>query len=757
MITVSYDLHDQINETLMVLQSDSLQTILVEVAVFAPLRTTFDYLFECGGPQGVVERGHRVRVPLKNSERVGIVLSTRVLDERVDRRLKKIIEIIDDKPVIADKMLVLATWASSYYQHPIGEVISLILPGLLRTTAKIPSFKTNVWSISPLGLKACEEELVKGSRQQEILHRLVSAPMAGHEALNSLQFAWRAPLEKLVEKGWVVKTLNTPLQKEEPPIQKSEVILNSEQINAVSIIEANLEKFRPIVLYGITGSGKTEVYFSVMHKVLAAGKQVLFLVPEIALTKHLISRFRERFGSRVTLLHSARSKMERVRAWDDSASGKAGILLGTRSAVWFDLPKLGAIFVDEEHDGAYKQQDGFKYSARDIAIVRAQRNQIPVVLGSATPSFETLANIKHGKYDLAKLIKRPLAPTKTKIEALDMRGLSLQGGLSLLLIDRMRRHLLLGQQVVLFLNRRGYSPLLICRECGEIRSCYRCDAYLVYYKKRSILRCHHCDYKISLDRVPVCCEGQNMAPIGLGTESIEEEVTQLFPGKNIARVDRDTIKSGDSFEIILRDIETKKIDILIGTQMISKGLDFENVTLVGVVDADSRLYSIDFRAEERLAQLLVQVAGRAGRGKKAGEMVLQTHNPDNPVLQRIITDGYDAYANVALEERKIAGLPPFISMVIIRAESQYVARPNNFLSRVKMLLEKNSIDAIKITNPIPAVISQRSGRHRALLVLRLMKRSDVRALISPAIKDIEILARKIKLRWSIDVDPHDTL
>jgi primosomal protein N' (replication factor Y) len=590
----------------------------------------------------------------------------------------------------------------------------------------------------------------------ELLQFLASSPNNVLETFQSLTFSWQAPLRKLVEKGWVTKSTSKATDGE-AIIVKSKVTLNSEQMNAKSIIERNLGKFRPIVLYGVTGSGKTEVYFEVMQTVILSGKQVLFLLPEIALTKHLISRFRERFGCQVALLHSARSNSERISAWQDCLSGRVSILLGTRSAVWFDLPNLGVIIVDEEHDSAYKQYDGFKYSARDIAIVRAKKNSIPIILGSATPSFETLANIKSGKYDVIKLLDRPSALVDTSTKILDVRGSSLKSGLSNILIERMRHHLDLGQQVVLFLNRRGYAPLLICRNCGDIRRCYRCDAYLVYYKSRKILSCHHCGYKISLAKISACCEGQNMEPIGLGTESIEEEVKQQFPNKNVVRVDRDSVKSGDSFEIILHSIEEKKVDIVIGTQMISKGLDFENVTLVGVVDADSRLYSIDFRAEERLAQLLIQVTGRAGRGGKAGEMVLQTHRPDNPVLRRVIDEGYETYSNLALAERELAQLPPYVSMVIIRAESQQVSRPKSFLLGVKKLLEKDSDGKLKVTDPIPALMAQRAGRHRYLLVIRVMKKSDIHNFIQSTIPDIENLARKIKLRWAIDVDPHDTL
>lgn len=730
---------------------------IVQVAVFAPLRSTFDYVFDSDNDENLdIKIGTRVRVSLRNSKRIGIVVSFSRFDVTCRRKLKDILEVIDNKPIVSRKMLALASWAASYYHHPLGEVISLMLPSKMRKGDRVPVSKSYIWNVSQAGRDALEARTVNGARQLELLQFLASSPNNVLETFQSLTFSWQAPLRKLVEKGWVTKSTSKATDGE-AIIVKSKVTLNSEQMNAKSIIERNLGKFRPIVLYGVTGSGKTEVYFEVMQTVILSGKQVLFLLPEIALTKHLISRFRERFGCQVALLHSARSNSERISAWQDCLSGRVSILLGTRSAVWFDLPNLGVIIVDEEHDSAYKQYDGFKYSARDIAIVRAKKNSIPIILGSATPSFETLANVKSGKYDVIKLLDRPSALVDTSAKILDVRGSSLKSGLSNMLIERMRHHLDLGQQVVLFLNRRGYAPLLICRDCGDIRSCYRCDAYLVYYKSRKILSCHHCGYKISLAKISACCDGQNMEPIGLGTESIEEEIKQQFPNKNVVRVDRDSVKSGDSFEIILRSIEEKKVDIVIGTQMISKGLDFENVTLVGVVDADSRLYSIDFRAEERLAQLLIQVTGRAGRGGKAGEMVLQTHRPDNPVLRRVIDEGYETYSNLALAERELAQLPPYVSMVIIRAESQQVSRPKSFLLGVKKLLEKDSDGKLKVTDPIPALMAQRAGRHRYLLVIRVMKKSDIHNFIQSTIPDIENLARKIKLRWTIDVDPHDTL
>jgi primosomal protein N' (replication factor Y) len=728
--------------------------VIATVAVFAPLRRKYDYSALSSMYESLVI-GSRVWVPLRSSFRVGVVLQIRDSAGADISKLKSIVEILDDGPVISKKMLDLACWASAYYHHPIGEVVATILPAPLRTKTLISAVGRESWGLTELGRRALEEVSVKGSRQKHILEVLQHNGSVSAEELGELGYNWRSPMRILLKRNFAVKSVvSTPIAS--VGLLGSSTILNEEQTHASKTIHETLGRFQPTVLYGVTGSGKTEVYFDVIDSVLQSGGQTLFLLPEIALTKHLVTRFRQRFGNQVATLHSGLNKKERVATWVRSKKAEVGVLLGTRSAVWMDLPDLKLIIVDEEHDAAYKQQDGFRYSARDIAIVRAQRADIPVVLGSATPSFETLANIERKDFQLVRLKTRPLASSKTKVESIDVRGLKLIGGMSEPLIRNMREHLAKGRQVVLFLNRRGYSPVMICRSCGMLITCLQCDAYLVYHKQKNSLTCHHCGYRKFAFRKVGCCAEETIEPLGLGTEGIEEAVRDLFPDKTVCRVDRDSVRSPKALEKILSEIGTGEIDILIGTQMVSKGLDFENVTLVGVVDADSRLYSIDFRAEERLAQLLVQVSGRAGRGSKPGAVFVQTHKPENAVLRRIIDDGYDVYSKLALPERREVGFPPYVAMALVRAESKYPDRPTFFLAGVRGILQEESSKA-DISFPIPAVMALRAGRVRALLIVRAPMKMEIQNLLAACLDKIESLSKEVRIRWTIDVDPQETL
>jgi primosomal protein N' (replication factor Y) (superfamily II helicase) len=733
----------------------SLRKVIATVALFAPLRQMYDYIVSSSMYESLLI-GHRVWVPLRSSFRVGIVLRIRDSSAVDISRFKLIIEILDESPIVSEKMLDLACWASAYYHHPIGEVVATILPAPLRKKALIPSIGSESWVLTELGRQAIKLGSVKGSRQKDLLTTLERNESVSAEELGELDYNWRSPMRIILERNYAVKRLVVATPMASVGLLGSKTVLNAEQTHASKTIHETLGRFQPTVLYGVTGSGKTEVYFDVIDTVIERGGQILFLLPEIALTKHLVKRFRHRFGNQVAALHSGLNNKERLTTWVRIQKSEVRVLLGTRSAVWLDLPDLKLIIVDEEHDTAYKQQDGFRYSARDIAIVRAQRANIPVVLGSATPSFETLVNVEHRSYQLVRLNTRPLASSKTKVQSIDVRGLKLIGGLSEPLIRNMRDHLGNGRQVVLFLNRRGFSPMMICRSCGMLMTCLRCDAYLVYHKQKESMICHHCGYRKSAFSKVNCCIEEVIEPLGLGTEGIEEAVRDLFPDKRVCRVDRDSIRSPKALEKILSEIGSGEIDILIGTQMVSKGLDFENVTLVGVVDADSRLYSIDFRAEERLAQLLVQVSGRAGRGSKPGAVFIQTHKPENAVLRRIIDDGYDAYSKLALPERKEVGFPPYVAMALVRAESKDSNRPTLFLAKVREILVEENPKA-DISFPIPAVMALRAGRVRALLIVRAPVKIEVQSLLAACLDKIENLSKVVRIRWTIDVDPQETL
>ncbi|MCB1746221.1 MAG: primosomal protein N' [Gammaproteobacteria bacterium] len=721
-----------------------------EVAVFAPLRQVFDYRVPAGlNPR----RGARVWVPFGTAHRVGVVVAVHG-DGRGESapELKPLDAVLDAEPLLDPAMLRLAAWSADYYQHPLGDVLAALLPTVLRRRQQLPDHGRRGWRVTAAGRAEQATLGRRAPKQRRLLDHLGEAALP-EQALVELDFDWRATLRRLQARGWVEAV------RLEPPAPQPATpgpTLNAEQQAAVDAVGAALGEFQAWLLWGVTGSGKTEVYLDLIARVLAAGRQALVLVPEIALTQHLLDRFRQRFGSRVGVLHSGLGERERALTWDACRRGEIGVLVGTRSAVWVGLPTLGLVVVDEEHDASYKQQDGFRYSARDVAIVRAQQAGIPVLLGSATPSLETLANAARGKYRELRLDARALAASPPAIECVDVRGLGLRGGLGDQLVEAMHAHLARGEQVMLFLNRRGYAPLLICRHCGEPRRCDRCDAFLVYHKGIDAARCHHCDRYLPMRRPASCCELPEIAPIGLGTERVEEIVAELFPGHRVCRMDRDTVRHPATLAAMLEDIAAGRVDILIGTQMVAKGLDFAAITLVGIVDADSRLYALDFRAEERLAQLLVQVAGRAGRAARAGRVLIQTHQPRHPVLRRVIDHGYGAYARAALAEREQASLPPFAAMAVLRAESPRAERPLAFLADARRLLLDGG-EAVEISFPIPALMERRAGRYRALIVLSAATRGAIGRTLGPTLEALDGAARAARVRYSIDVDPQDTL
>ncbi|MEX2480574.1 MAG: primosomal protein N' [Gammaproteobacteria bacterium] len=733
--------------------NDASPVRVVSVAVFAPLRQLYDYRSDSPNDAVDLAPGTRVWVPFGRSYRVGVVVAARMEAAARASDLKAIDDILDVEPVLDAHMLALAAWAAGYYHHPLGDVIAALLPTRLRRRRALPVQGSTAWRLTPAGRAALPELGANAARQQQLMAQLADGTV-DEIALSANDFDWRPVLRRLEKKAWVERH-TIPATRNIAPIPPG-IALNAEQKQAVDEICAHRDEFRTFLLYGITGSGKTEVYLEVIAHCLAEQRQALVLVPEIALTQQLVGRFRQRFGTRVALLHSGLGEGERAQTWDACRSGRADVLIGTRSAVWVGLPRLGLIVVDEEHDPSYKQQDGFRYSARDVAVMRAQQAGIPIVLGSATPSLETLANVERGKFTCLHLAARALAQPLPTIECLDVRGLDLNGGLSDALLRAMREHLARGEQVMLFLNRRGYAPLLLCRACGEPRRCDRCDAFLVYHKASDTARCHHCDRLLPMRRPARCCAEEDIAPIGHGTERVEEMVTELFPGRRICRMDRDTVRHPAALAAMLDDIGAGRVDILIGTQMVAKGLDFAAITLVGVVDADSRLYALDFRAEERLAQLLIQVAGRAGRAHKPGRVLIQTHQPRHPVLRRIIDEGYAAYAAQALAERREAALPPYAAMAIVRGESTQIARPLEFLAAARKLLLSEA-SPVAVSFPIPALMERRAGRYRGLIVISADSRRAIGRLLGRHMDDLDALARRVRVRFSIDVDPQDTL
>lgn len=533
-------------------------------------------------------------------------------------------------------------------------------------------------------------------------------------------------------------------------------VLNDAQQVAVDAILAAKNEFKTFLLDGVTGSGKTEVYLRSIAEVLESGRQVLVLVPEISLTPQTISRFRNRFPVPIAALHSGLSEQERLRGWLAARSGVAQIVIGTRSAIFTPFAKLGLIIVDEEHDQSFKQQDRFRYQARDLAILRASYNSIPIVLGSATPSLESLLNVKRKRYECLSLPLRAGDAKMPTFELVDLSRTREEEGLSSTLLNSMRAHLEQGNQVMLFLNRRGFAPVVYCQHCGWIEECKRCDANMVYHRSPARLQCHHCDARSSIPaKCKKCGEGAPQ-PIGLGTQRLEEVLAKHFTDVPIIRVDRDNTKRKGAMQDLLEQIHTEKKAILLGTQMLAKGHHFPDVTLVGIVDADSGLFSADFRAMEQMGQLLLQVSGRAGRANKPGTVLIQTRHPEHALLQVLLKQGYAAFAETLLQEREQAMLPPFSYFAVIRAEAYAEDRAKHFLNKIKKIFAEANYP-ISVLGPVSALLAKKKGLHCQHLLIKADKRSSLQHYLSLLIQQIEKFPTGEPVKWILDVDPVEVI
>jgi primosomal protein N' (replication factor Y) len=530
-------------------------------------------------------------------------------------------------------------------------------------------------------------------------------------------------------------------------------MLNSAQGSAVEEILGALGRFQAFLLEGVTGSGKTEVYLRVIERVVHLGLQALVLVPEIGLTPQTVDRFRRRLPVPVAVLHSGLGERERLRAWLAARDGEAPVVVGTRSAVFVPLRAPGVLIVDEEHDLSYKQQEGFRYSARDLAVVRGQQQGVPVVLGSATPSLESLHNTSLGRYRRLALPERAAGAGQPGLAVVDLRRRRLQHGLSEALLAAVAGRLGRGEQVLLFLNRRGFAPVLLCHDCGWTATCARCDARLTLHRRAGCLRCHHCGAEQAVAVACPECGSQDLRPVGAGTERIEAALGDAFPSARIARIDRDTVRRKGALEKALARVQEGEADILIGTQMLAKGHHFPNVTLVGVVDADGGLFSADFRAGEHLAQRILQVAGRAGRGDRPGEVLVQSHHPDHPLLRALLEDGYPAFAATALAERREAGLPPYSFAALLRAESADARAALAFLAEARAGLPGDLPEGLQVLGPAPSPMERRAGRYRGQLLLLSPGRPGLHRVLDSWLPVIEDLRSARRVRWSLDVDP----
>jgi primosomal protein N' (replication factor Y) len=650
--------------------------MILQIALDTPLRRMFDYLpppgLETGaGARGVPAPGARVLVPFGRQRLIGILVGV-VSETTVPlHKLKAAVEFLDERPVFDPVTFELLRWAADYYHHPIGEVYAAALPAALRLGLPA-AVSTEHWSLTARGREELEEPSSRRAPQQRALLSWL-ADRTDATADEAGEFFKASLLKNLAARGWIAASVPTepsvltPMQIE--PGMRAELALTGAQRQAVEGILATLSTFSVHLLDGVTGSGKTEVYLRAIAAAIAGGGQALVLVPEIALTPQLVDRFRSRFRAGVAVVHSGLTDSERRDAWRSAHGGQARIIIGTRSAVFTSLPKLALIVVDEEHDASYKQQEGFHYSARDLAVMRARGAAVPVILGSATPSLETVENAASGRYIRHLLPQRPGAAQPPRMTLIDLRRHAAEQGLSTPAIQAIDQHLKAGGQIIVFLNRRGYAPSLFCNSCGWVAPCKHCDARMTLHRRALKLRCHHCGAQAAVPTICANC-GQALLAVGQGTERVEETLTRLFPDAPLARLDRDSASARGSVQTVLDRVHSGEARILVGTQMLTKGHHFPDVTLVVILDADQGLFASDFRATERLAQTITQVAGRAGREARAGEVLIQTQFPEHPLLNRLITEGYESFAASALAERREAEWPPYSRLALLRAEAK---------------------------------------------------------------------------------------
>ena len=725
---------------------------IVRVALAVPLPRFFDYLYPTDLTPIV---GGRVLVPFGSQKRVGIVVDLPASSDVAKEKLKPIIDVLDAESLFNSTTWDWLAWSANYYRAALGDVLFQALPVKLRNGESAVKNDRTFWRITDLGKQALESgDLKRAKKQIEALNLLLTQDLEkGNNEISSA--IWSA----LKGKDYVEEIIVTTEQKswqqalgDNPLVNlDNRFILNKQQALAFSQLLFQ-EGFNVWLLEGVTGSGKTEIYLQYIEEVLKKGKQVLVLVPEIGLTPQTVRRFQARFNVEIDVLHSNLNDTQRLNVWERARTGQSAIVIGTRSALFTQFSDLGLIILDEEHDGSFKQQDGWRYHARDLGIVLAQKLNIPILLGSATPSLESVNNVQNGKYHHLVLSKRAGNATALRQFVIDLKHQRIQNGLSEPLLKRMQEHLEKGNQVLLFLNRRGFAPVLLCHECGWIDECHHCEKPYTYHQHQRVLRCHHCGAQKTVPMQCGHCGSTHLVTTGLGTEQLEETLKARFPQYNIARIDRDSTARKGKLEGYLEDIQQGKSQILIGTQMLAKGHHFPNVTLVALVNVDNALFSLDFRAEERLAQLYVQVAGRSGRAEKQGEVVLQTHYPDHPLLTTLLEKGYQAFAEETLKLRHNMGLPPFSFQALFKAQCRHSEEAENALSQLASFFYEQKIEGLQVLGPIPAPFSKKAGQYRWQLLLQHASRKQLQAALSRYSPE---LIKSSQVRLILDVDPLD--
>ncbi len=720
---------------------------VIRVALPVPLRQHFDYLL----PSTMqVQVGCRVLVPFGKRQLIGIVwqLSPSLTFDHA--QLKPVQEVIDNEPVLGETLRQLLSFAADYYHHPLGEVLTAALPALLREGRALNKVASMQYQLSESGFNASADKFKRSAKQLALWQALREGPQAETTLLAQHQ---RASLTQLLAKQ-LIRREEQPYQAyqyqglKQPPLQ-----LSADQALAVTAINQVQQQFRSFLLEGVTGSGKTEVYLQAITPLLQQGKQVLLIVPEIGLTPQTLARFEQRFAVPVLSWHSNQSDTERLACWQQTQSAAAAIVIGTRSALFLPFATLGLIIIDEEHDQSLKQQDGFRYHARDLAIKRASLERCPIVLGSATPSLESLYNCQQQRHMHLSLTERASGQAIPQYQLVDLKQQQLVHGLAGQTLTQIRKQLQLGMQVMLFLNRRGFAAALSCQECGWLTECKRCSAFTTYHKHSRQLVCHHCGATRPVPRQCGSCGSSRLAPVGQGTEQLEEQLQLMFPEVPLTRLDRDSTRRKGSLDQALEQINKHGPRIIIGTQMLAKGHHFPYVTLVVIVDVDGALYSSDFRAPEQLAQLLTQVSGRAGRGSHPGQVLLQTQYPEHALLQDLMQNGYGSFARSALLERQQTRLPPYQHLALFRAESLQSECCQQWLQQVADAC--SAFPQVQLLGPISSPMERRAGKYRWQLQLYASQRPQLHQALQQLLPQLAQWPLSRKLKWQLDVDAID--
>jgi primosomal protein N' (replication factor Y) len=733
---------------------------ILRLALPSPLRRLFDYRLPAGIERSALQPGMRLRVPFGSRQMIGVLIEVVDHSDVPADKLKPALALLDQQSPMPPSLFKLCLWTSQYYQHGLGDTLSWALPVLLRQGEPAESRQERFWQVAP-DASIDDPRIARAPKQREALTTLAQHPHGvAHQLLDKLELN-KSSLNLLLEKNLVQVEVRShaPVARHERWLAQPELPLNTEQRAAYQAIRAGFDSFHAFLLAGVTGSGKTEVYLQLIRETLEAGKQALVLIPEINLGPQTLARFEQRFNARIALVHSAVNDRERLDAWLAARDGEADIIIGTRSALFTPMKHPGLIIIDEEHDGSYKQQEGLRYHARDLALVRARQENIPIVLGSATPSLESLHNAYTGRYGLLRLTQRAGGAQQPRFLRLDVKSRPMDSGISGPMQQAIGQTLAAGQQVLVFLNRRGYAPTLLCHDCGWLSGCPRCDARMTVHQRSGELRCHHCGHAERVPRQCPSCNQVDLRPVGAGTERAEDRLAILFPDYPVLRVDRDSTSRKDAMNQLFATVQRGQPCILVGTQMLAKGHHFPRVTLVSILDADGGLFSGDFRAAERMAQLIVQVAGRAGRAEEPGKVIIQTHLADHPLLVQLTEQGYFAFAEQALSERRAAGLPPFAHLALLRAEAHKPGQAEGFLdeacAEAEQLVSEMQLGGIELLGPVPAPMERRAGRFRAQLLVQASARAPLHRLLNSWMLALEQMPSGRQVRWSLDVDPVD--